>query len=434
MYFLYNIIFCIFFALYLPVIIYNILRGQYKKDLRQRLGILSDEIANKFRGEKTIWIHAVSVGETVAASSLVSEIKKRLPEHRILFSTVTDTGQEMAHKIIKEADDFIYFPFDFFFFTRRVIKQIKPELILIMETELWPQFIRTAHQKGSRVMLANGRISDKSFRGYKRLGPLFRDMLENIDISSMQSERDKEKIIELGAAQNKVYNNGNTKFDQSYSQPEAGLAEKIYNEFKIESRLPVLVAGSTHPGEEEQLLEVYKKIKSRFADLLFILAPRHIERVDSIAEYYEKNGVKTIRRTGIEERVYGGNEVILLDTIGELASIYSIADLVFIGGSLIEKGGHNVLEPAAHGKPVFFGSHMFNFRENTRMVLEYGAGVQVENKEELAEKMIYYLENRRELTEKGEKALTMVQENKGASERNARLAVDLLGNNNHGCR
>lgn len=425
-YLLYDLLLIITFLLLLPVLLYKmIFKGKYREGLQERLGFLSARLSY-LQDEPTIWFHAVSVGETVAASSVVAEVRERYPDHRIVFSTVTDTGQEMAHKIIEEADEIIYFPLDFPWIVKRALNIIRPKLVVITETELWPNFIRYAKELGSKVMLVNGRISDDSAGKYKYLGPIMEDMLDNVDVLSMQSKQDVEYIKELGAREDKVYNSGNTKFDQTYAEPDPAAEAEIYEEFKIERSQPVLVVGSTHPDEEKQLIPAYKELKSEFEDLVMILAPRHVKRTDEIEKLYKQAGINIVRRTEIEERNPEEESVILLNTIGELAQIYSVADLVFIGGSLIEKGGHNILEPAAHGKLVFFGPHMFNFKANTRLVLKHGVGIQVEDVKELTKKMLYYLRNREELKEKGEQALQMIENNKGASVRNAELAEKLL--------
>ncbi|KXS45915.1 MAG: 3-deoxy-D-manno-octulosonic-acid transferase [Candidatus Frackibacter sp. T328-2] len=426
-YLLYDLVLIGAFILFLPVLIYKmIFKGKYRVGLKERLGYLPKSL-HYLRDEDLIWIHAVSVGETVAASSVVTEIKERFPEHKILFSTVTDTGQEMAHKIVEEADEIIYFPLDFSWVIKRVLRLLKPDLIVITETELWPNLIRYAKELGSKVMLVNGRISDDSAKKYKYLGPIMKDMLDNIDFLSMQSEQDVDYITDLGADKEKVINNGNTKFDQTYAEPDSEAEERIYDEFKIDSDQPILVVGSTHPNEEEQLIPVYKELKAEFEDLVMILAPRHIKRVDEIEDLYQEAGIDLVRRTEIETRNPKEESVILLNTIGELAQIYGIADLVFIGGSLIKKGGHNILEPAAHGKLVFFGPHMFNFKESTSLVLEHEVGIQVSDVEELKEKMLYYLSNEDELEAKSRQALEMIESNKGASVRNAKLAERLVG-------
>lgn len=415
MYFLYDLFLLILIIILLPFFLIKLLKGKYREGLIQRFGFLPADIRKRLEGKKIIWVHAVSVGETVAASPLVKELKREYPDHTILFSTVTDTGQEMARKIVEEADVYIYFPLDFSFIIRRVLDIVNPELIIIMETELWPNFIRLASQKGIKLVYANGRISDGSFRTYRYLGPYLKDMLRRIDLFCMQSELDASRIISLGADEKKVYNTGNTKLDQDYTELSPEVRNNYLQEFKIQDKDKVLVVGSTHDDEEEQFIDIYQELKEEFKDLLMILAPRHIERIPEIEEKYQKAGINTIRRTEIEKRKE--ESVILLDTIGELGKIYSLADLVFVGGSLVEFGGHNILEPAAHGKLVFFGPHMFDFKESTRILLDNKAAIQVKDKEELKEKMKAALANYEQFSGYGEMAWNIVQTNKGASRR-----------------
>jgi len=415
LYFLYDLFLLILIIILLPFFLIKLLKGKYREGLIQRFGFLPADIRKRLEGKKIIWVHAVSVGETVAASPLVKELKRQYPGHTILFSTVTDTGQEMARKIVEEADVYIYFPLDFSFIVRKVLNIVKPELIIIMETELWPNFIRLASQKGIKLVYANGRISDGSFRTYRYLGPYLKDMLRRIDLFCMQSELDASRIISLGADEKKVYNTGNTKLDQDYTELSPEVRDNYLREFKVQEGDKIMVIGSTHDNEEEQFIEIYKELKKEYKDLLMILAPRHIERIPEIEEKYQKAGINTIKRTEIEKRQ--GESVILLDTIGELGKIYSLADLVFVGGSLVEYGGHNILEPAAHGKLVFFGPHMFDFKESARVLLENKAAIQVKDKEELKEKMKAALANYEQFSGYGEMAWNIVQTNKGASRR-----------------
>ena len=415
MYFLYDLFLLILIIILLPFFLIKLLKGKYREGLIQRFGFLPADIRKRLEGKKIIWVHAVSVGETVAASPLVKELKRQYPGHTILFSTVTDTGQEMARKIVEEADVYIYFPLDFSFIVRKVLNIVKPELIIIMETELWPNFIRLANQKGIKIVYANGRISDRSFRTYRYLGPYLKDMLKRINLFCMQSEQDVLRIISLGADEEKVYNTGNTKLDQDYTELSPEVRDNYLREFKVQEGDKIMVIGSTHDNEEEQFIDIYQELKEEFKDLLMILAPRHIERIPEIEEKYQKAGINTIRRTEIEKRKE--ESVILLDTIGELGKIYSLADLVFVGGSLVEFGGHNILEPAAHGKLVFFGPHMFDFKESTRILLDNKAAIQVKDKEELIEKMRFFLSDLSLAEKYANKARTVLEKNQGATYR-----------------
>ena len=427
-YIIYNLLIFFILIIYIPVIFYKIIRGKYKKKIKEMFGLYKDKIKNIFKNNKTIWIHAVSVGETVAASSIVEKIRKKFPEYKIIFSTVTETGQEMANKIINDADKIVYFPLDLSFIVKKALKAINPDLIVIMETELWPNFIKEAKKTNSKIMFANGRISDKSFKFYKYLGPILKDMLKQIDFFSMQSAQDVERIVELGAKKDRVLNSGNTKFDQTYAEFDENKKKEYEKEFKISSEQPVFVAGSTHDDEESNLINVYKKLKKEYNDLVFVLAPRHIERVDAIKKIYYKENLSTVKRTKVKNRIPGREDIIILDTIGELAQIYSIADIVFVGGSMMGKGGHNILEPAAQGDLVFFGPDMFNFKDSKRLILENEAGIQVADWKELTDKLIYFFNNDILREKKGEKARQVILKNRGASEKNIDLAEKLLSN------
>ena len=426
-YLVYDLILVVATLLYFPILIYKILFADEEwRGLRERFAWLPEVIQTTFKDQPTVWIHGASVGETGAASPLVTELRREFPEHKFLFSTMTATGQEMAEKIIDEADEFIYFPLDLPWVVKRAFYQINPDLVVIMETELWPNFIKQADKQGSHLMIASGRISDTSMQNYSYLGAMLDDVLARVDYFSMQSELDKERIIDLGANPDKVYNNGNTKFDQNYGTTNEAATAALYEEYKLDPKQPIIVLGSTHDDEEEQLLGLYQKLKEQFPDLVLIVAPRYVERADQLQEIYSGQGIQTVKRSEIETREPSTEAVIIVDTIGELAQLYGLADLVFVGGSLIERGGHNVLEPAAQGKLVFFGPHMFNFKDSTELLLDHGVGIQVADGAELTEQMGYYLEHQAELEAKNKAAVEMIAENQGAARKNAELAADLV--------
>ncbi len=426
MYIIYNLLLFIILVFYSPILIYKEITNSNKKNIKEMFGFYSDNIKNLTENNKIIWIHAVSVGETVAASPVVKKLKKEFPEHKIIFSTTTYTGQNMAHKIIKDADAVVYFPFDLPFAVKRALKTINPELIMIIETELWPNFIKKAKKMGHKIIFANGRISDSSFKKYKYLGSIMPDMLNNIDCLAMQSEQDKNRVIELGANEEKVFNLGNTKFDQNYSSISEEKKDAYKTKFKISKDNLVFVAGSTHADEEKHLIKIYKDLKLKFPELYFIVAPRDIERAAEIADIFKKNDIDYIKKSELKNKSPEKIDVLILNTIGELAQIYSLADLVFVGGSMMGKGGHNILEPAAHGKLVFFGPDMSNFKDSTELLLGNNAGIQVDSYDKLEEKLNYYLKNRPELEEKGKKAKALILENKGASEKISTKAIKLL--------
>ena len=426
-YFLYNLLLIGATLLYIPILMYKIIFGAEEgRGLWERLGFFSEEIQSVCKDQPTVWIHAASVGETGAASPLVTELRKKYPEHKFLFSTMSATGQEMAAQVIAEADEFIYFPIDCPLVIKRAFKRIKPDLIVIMETELWPNFIKEADKSGAKIMVASGRISDESIDQYSYLGPILKDTLSRVDYFSMQSELDKERIIDLGAPPDRVENNGNTKFDQDYGATSEEDKDELYREYKLDPEEPIVVLGSTHDNEEEQLLSLYTDLKEEFPDLALIVAPRYVERADELEELYQEQGIETIKRSEIEKKDPAQESVIIVDTIGELAQLYGLADLVFVGGSLIDYGGHNLLEPAAQGKLVFFGPHMFNFKDSTELLLKHEVGIQAADSEKLREEMSYYLSNNSELEEKNQQALAMIAKNQGAAAKNAELAASLL--------
>jgi 3-deoxy-D-manno-octulosonic-acid transferase len=323
----------------------------------------------------------------------------------------------MAHKIINDADAIVYFPFDLPFAVKKALKTINPDLIMIIETELWPNFIKIAKNKGHKIIYANGRISDSSFKKYKYLGSIMPDMLNKLDCLAMQSEQDKNRVIELGANAEKVLNLGNTKFDQNYSSISEEKKEDYRTKFKISKENLVFVAGSTHADEEKHLIQLYKDLKKDFPNLYFIVAPRDIERAAEIEDLFQKNNIDSIKKSELINKSPDKIDALILNTIGELAQIYSIADLVFVGGSMMGKGGHNILEPAAHGKLVFFGPDMSNFKDSTKLLLEHEVGVQVKNYKDLENQLLYYLDNPQILAHKGKKARTIILKNRGASKK-----------------
>ncbi|PTW02229.1 MULTISPECIES: 3-deoxy-D-manno-octulosonic acid transferase [Halanaerobium] len=417
MYIIYNLLLVLIFIIYSPILIYKELTNTNKKNTKELFGFYANKIKSLATNNKVIWIHAVSVGETVAASPVVKELKKELPEYKLIFSTTTYTGQNMAHKIIEDADAIVYFPFDLPFAVNKALNIINPDLIMIIETELWPNFIKIANKRGHKIIYANGRISDSSYKKYNYLGSIMPDMLNNIDCLAMQSEQDKNRVIELGANEKKVFNLGNTKFDQNYSLISENKKEKYRKLFKINKDNLVFVAGSTHPDEEKHLIQIYQELKKEFPNLYFIVAPRDIERAAEINEIFKTNNIDAVKKTELKNNNSKKIEALILNTIGELAQIYSIADLVFVGGSMMGKGGHNVLEPAAQGKLVFFGPDMSNFKDSRDLLIKNDAGIQVNTWQSLKKELNYYLNNKNNLKNRGEKARKVILNNRGASKR-----------------
>ena len=415
----YQVLLVFFFSIFWPFFIQKI-----KKGLKQRLGFLNESI-NRVRDENLIWAHAASVGEVVALGNLIRAIKKECPDYDFVISTLTTTGQTMARKVIPDARAFIYFPLDFSCIAGRVLDTIKPKLFIITETELWPNFIREAKKRTIPIMVANGRISAGSFRKYKMVKFLMNRVLENIDLFIMQSRMDAERIISLGANSSTVTVTGNLKFDVG-----TDILLRPANS-NLQSNKLIFVAGSTHRGEEETILDVYGEIKKSYPQIVLILAPRHMQRVNEVEKLLNSRNFKFTRRSELSSPFQGNNlnQIILLDTIGELTHFYGLARIVFVGGSLVPVGGHNILEPASLGKGVLFGPYMDNFEEITQSFISRGAGRVVSNREELLNSILELLSNPEELERMGRAALEIVKAHKGAAEKSAILAKNLLTHN-----
>ncbi len=421
MYFVYNIFLILYWFMLLPLLIYRLLfeEGFYYR-VKQSAGVMPTPTLEKIAYHRAIWVHAASVGEVVAASPIVRELKKRYPEQMVVVSVVTATGHKMAQSIIPEADGHIFFPVDIPVITNRIVKIVDPEIIILIETELWPNFLRIAWKKKIPVMMMNGRISDRSMRRYSFVKHYTKKMLNQIRMLCMQSSFDVEHIIAMGADPKRVIITGNTKFDQTYATVSPEECAALKREFHFEGRGPVIVCGSTHSGEEEILMRTFARLKAEYPDLCVILTPREITRAPGVKAHVGANGFSVIRRSEMGTNADDGrfHQVVILDTIGELGRLYSIADVVFVGGSLVKIGGHNILEPAAHGKPIIVGSYMFNFKEIFELLGRRGVCLMVKNEEELDQTLRGLLADPEKMKEMGEEALRVVHENRGATQRN----------------
>ena len=404
MFILYNLIFLILAIIYLPIYLF---KGKFHRQFFRRLGILPKGLELN----RPIWIHAVSVGEVMLIKGLLQNLRQEFPGKRFVISTVTPTGNKIAQRIGSTSDFITYLPLDFSFTINYILDKIKPSLFIIAETELWPNLISGLYKRNIPVVIINGRISDGSFRGYLMLKFLLRPILNKISMFCVQTEVDCQRLMRLGVSETKIRVTGNMKFD-ALSEPVKGADYKRKLGLKPEERL--LVAASTHPGEEEIILSAYKSLLFEFCDLRFLIAPRHPERAKEIEKLVLKNGFNRGRR-----------DVFILDTVGELISYYAVSDIVFVGGSLVKKGGHNILEPAALGKPVLFGPHMFNFRDIAALFLQKKAGILVHNGQELTEKIKYLLNNLLEKNQICNAAKQVISENQGATIRNLEILKDI---------
>lgn len=409
-------------------------RGEPARTLRERFGGLDAELRARAAARANlplvsdagrpgaIWIHAVSVGEVLAAAPLVAAIKQRLPARCVLVSTTTETGQRLARERLVVADGIFYFPLDWAVAVRRAMRALRPALVIVMETEIWPNFLRQAKRSGVPVLFANARISSRSFARFKRwewlVGPFFARAMRDADSFQAQTPEDAARLIAMGADEERVEVTGNLKYDAG--PPAVGRFGKwLAAEIQQQERWPVLLAGSVAAEEEQAVLAAYDIVQRRWRHALLILAPRKPDRFDTAASISEAGGWNVVRRSrlDLESKLDEGADVLLLDSIGELAALYGLADATFVGGSLVPSGGHNILEPAWYGKPPVFGRSMENFQDMAAQFLAAQAGVQVNSGEHLGRVWTQLVENEPLRKKAGQSARALAEGNRGATAR-----------------
>ena len=404
-----------------------IFNSNRRKVLAQKLGFLPKSIVAQMKGAPRIWVHAVSVGEVSAIHPLLRQLRAVYPEGCLVLSTSTESGQKIARERVTEASAIFFFPLDLPFVVRRVIHQVRPDLFILAETEIWPNFLRIVKEEGGRTMLANGRISDRSFPRYRKTRFFWTAVLDHVDTMSMIRIQDGERIISMGANPVHVFVNGNCKFDQAAFLADPALKTEMQNLLGVDEKDLIFVAGSTHEGEEEAVIQAFLKLSRHYPALILVLVPRHVHRVPKVENLLLENGVEDfIRRSRMDKEGLQGRRVVLWDTFGELFKVYSVATLVFCGGSLVPLRGQNVLEPAAWGKVVLYGPSMEDFLDAHHLLQDAGAGVLVRNAEELAERCLFFLEHPQELLKKGEAGKEALLTNCGATRRNVELALKLI--------
>ena len=412
MFVLYEVLLYLVFVLALPFfLITGLLRGKYLANFPERIGFYRSPSA-----PHDLWIHAVSVGETLASRPVVDEVLRRRPGTSIVFTTTTLTGQAQARRLFPEAT-ITYFPFDFSASVRRFLDHHRPRVFAAMETEIWPNVTRLSRARGLRLMLANGRLSDRSFPRYRIFRPIVSRILRNYDRVLVRDAGDRERFIAIGAPAEAVETTGNVKFD--FALDDKPLPIRAELESLIAGRR-VLVLGSTREGEEEMILPLLKPFIEKY-DAFAIIAPRKPERFDAVAAM-----MPMVRRSQLDNRQQTTDNVLLLDTVGELTRIYPFATVAFVGGSLVPTGGHNPIEPAAAGVPVCFGPHMTNFREIASTFLENDAAVEVRSPEELIAFATRMFDDPTARRAYGERARNTVDQNRGAAARTAERIVELL--------
>src|SRR4030066_1277810 len=426
---LYNAVLVIAAIFILPYyLITMVCKGKYRKSLIPKLGGKQAKILAGLKEGPRCWIHAVSVGEVTAAAPIVAALKLKKPDIEVIFSTSTETGQEMARRHIFGADAFIYFPLDIPYVVRKIIKSAKPSVFVMIETELWPNFLKACKAQGIKTLIVNGRISLRSYSKYRWTNFFWKKILNDLSAAAMISEIDASRLKKIGMSPEKIQVMGNAKYDALASTASSGLCEEISHRLSTQKDDRFFVAGSTHPGEEEIIIRVYAEILALYPEFKLIIVPRHIERTSSIIELLQKNGfTDIITMTEINNsKARTSERVIVVDVIGELFKIYSLATIVYCGGRLVNRGGQNILEAAAWGKIIFYGPSMEDFSEEKTLLEEAGCGVTVRNAKDLLRKILQALEKPAELEKRGARGKVVVAANMGAAVRYAEIISRLI--------
>jgi 3-deoxy-D-manno-octulosonic-acid transferase len=433
MYLFYSLLLTIGFVVLLPRFAIDALRNRkYVTGLGQRLGNIPD-FSRAHR--RLIWLHCVSVGETEAARPFVRALRKNFPSYQLVISTTTVTGQQVARRAFADdAAGIFYFPIDWAWVIRRVLNKLQPQAVLIMETELWPNLMRECQRRSIATAIINGRISEKSFGRYRMIRSFMTRILRNLSVAAMQSEPDALRIRELGMSPERILVTGNLKFDSAANQSDSVLAAALRERFRLTKDQQLIVAASTHAPEEEIVLAAFQRIKQSFRGepIRLLVAPRHPERFAEVAGLIEATGLTWARRSTPLNNADASCDVILLDSIGELRAVFSLAEIAFIGGSIAAHGGHNVLEPAVNGVCVITGAHTGNFAAITKALLAEDALVQLrdvssaEAVKELATVASELLQDESRRRQIGQRAMSVCERNRGATERSLAIVADLL--------
>ncbi|MEN6317805.1 MAG: glycosyltransferase N-terminal domain-containing protein [Syntrophaceae bacterium] len=399
-----------------------IFTGKYRKSLGPKFGFIKPEIFQEMRGTPRIWIHAVSVGEVTAAAPVAAFLRKLFPEACIILSTSTETGQEMARRIVTSATSFIYYPLDIPCVVKKVVDQVKPDIVILTETELWPNFIRICEEKSVKIIMVNGRLSPRSFKKYAVTRFFWKGILNAISEVGVISEIDAERLKALGMPSSRVHVIGNAKYDSLAAKISPEIRTEMKEKLNLTNYDKVFIAGSTHDGEEKIVLNVYGNILKKYNDFKLIIVPRHPERGQAVLNLVREAGFDdSITMSEINSGRHRRDErIIIIDVIGELFKAYSLATVVYCGGSLVPKGGQNILEPAAWGNVVFYGPFMEDFREERELLEETGAGITVRGEKELLNRILDIYESG-ELPQRGEAGRAMVVANMGAAKRYAEM-------------
>lgn len=406
---IYSIIFYALTPLIVARLLYRAIKAPaYRLRWAERFGFISPASSDK----KTIWIHAVSVGETLAAVPLVKALQEKYPDYHLTVTCMTPTGSERVKAAFGDSVDHCYAPYDMPDAVARFLNRIQPKILIIMETELWPNTIAACHKRNIPVLLANGRLSEKSATAYRRIQPLVRPMFAQLSAVAAQHIDDGARFINLGLADSALTVTGNIKFDLSLDQAIKDKAQQLLTEWRSSNQRPILLVASTHRGEDEIILEAFAQIKTGIENLLLVLVPRHPERFNQVAELCAATGFNLVRRSSAD--TVEGADILLGDTMGELMSFFGACDIAFVGGSLVPSGGHNMIEPAAWGVPVLTGPHLFNFSEASQLLLGGDAMQICDSAEQLTEQVVELLNDQQRRADMGSSARRIAEANRGA--------------------
>ena len=431
---IYNLLLSLLFLLLLPfALCYLPFKPKLWGEVKERIGIFPKQVSNYIKSLKQekkdlLWIHAASVGELMMAKSIIGELVNKYSKLGYLVSTNSSSGMKMAAQLFG-SEKHILIPLDLPWIIKPLVKRIKPKVTILVEFEAWPNFVASLSRIGSKIVLVNASMNKKIIKSYNYFPGLLTTTLNKLDFLGMQSEEEAEKVKALGVERSKIKITGNMKFDNYFKAKDKMGASELKDRLQIPRNAPILIAGSTHSGEEEMLFRIYPEIKKEIRDLLLIIAPRHLERTEEVKLLGESYNLKMVECTKFDTpgfRWSFADGIIILDTMGELADLYTIASVVFVGGSLVDNGGHNLFEPVIYGKPVLFGPYIQDFKETAELLLENQIGIMVKNEEELKNKILLLLQDenrRREIRGKAEELLAI---EKGAVKRSIKIIQELL--------
>jgi 3-deoxy-D-manno-octulosonic-acid transferase len=413
-----------------PYMLFKMLTSErHRSGLYQRFGIVSERTSKK----PGIWIHGASVGEVITAKNIIEKIDREFPEWETFISTSTNTGYSVAKQNFSGKPIF-YFPVDLSWITRKVLRRIRPSCIILIELEIWPNFLVSVYKENIPLIIVNGRISNKSFKAYRIIsrisGAFYNSLTNKMNTYCARTELDAQRFRDLGISGEQVFVTGTMKYDNIPTHINENSKNELADLFRIKDNDLVLIGGSTHEGEEEILLRIFERLSKTYPNLRLIIAPRHIERTRDVSRLIEKKGFAPVLKTSVDSSNYSWQnskkEIILIDTVGDLEKIYALSDYVFVGKSLVPSGGQNMMEPAGLGKPVIFGPHVFNFKEEVDMLLGNEAAKMVETQDELCGTIEFFIKNPEAAKEMGLRAQEVVSEKRGATEKNMDIIREIL--------